>query len=61
MKSQVPAFADDRGDKISISKLMKFDDVGLLLIEFQCLACSTILPGRQTAVAVYVSLQSFSF
>ena len=55
-KSKVPAyqtFADDRGDEISIFKFMKFDDVGLLLMEngeFQCLACSTILPGRQIAV-----------
>ena len=60
MKSKVPAFADDRGDEISISKLMNFDDVELLLIEFQCLACSTILPGRQTAVYHYNHFHSNS-
>ena len=35
-KSKVPAyqtFADDHGDEISISKLMMFDNVGLVLME----------------------------
>ena len=61
-KSKVPAyqtFADNRGDEISISKLMMFDNVGFVLMEngeFQCLECSATLSfGNDTASVAHVS------
>ena len=65
-KSKVPeyqTFADDRGDEVSISKWMMFDDVGLLLMEngeFQCLACSLTFISKRTAVYHYNHFHSKS-
>ena len=57
--SAYQTFADNRGDEISISKLMMFDNVGLVLMEngeFQCLACSATLSfDNDTASVAHVS------
>ena len=54
-------FAENHGNEISISKPIKFDDVGLLLVEneqFQCLACSKILARKQSALNHYKKYHS---
>ena len=58
-ESKVAAYqklAEDLGDEISITKPIKFEDLGLAPMEngkFQCLACSKILSRKQTAVDHY--------
>ena len=58
-ESKVAAYqtlAEDLGDEISITKPLKFEDLGLSPMEngkFQCLACSKILSRKQTAVDHY--------
>ena len=58
-ESKIPEyqkFAENHGDEISISKPIKYDDVGLLLLEneeFQCLACSRSLKTKWTALNHY--------
>ena len=61
-ESKVAAYqklAEDLGDEISITKPIKFEDLGLSPMEngqFQCLACSKILSRKQTAVHHYKKL-----
>ena len=65
-ESKVAAYqklAEDLGDEISITKPLKFEDLGLSPMEngkFQCLACSKILSRKQTAVDHYKKLHTSS-
>lgn len=65
-ESKVAAYqklAEDLGDEISITKPLKFEDLGLSPMQngkFQCLACSKILSRKQTAVDHYKKLHTSS-
>lgn len=61
-ESKVEAYqnlSEQLGDEISVTRPIKFEDLGLSPMEngkFQCLACSKILSRKQTATDHYKKL-----